>query len=406
MNLKTFFKKIIAITLGLNFLVQLIWLFGFHNERLLLLVATGLSLLAMFFFNERTKTGTQFKILIICSILFGLTNFLESGFLVRAIFDLCTFGVISSVFLIRRIGLKQLKNLFYFIIAFSLIYFAYTLSLMDFMFIGANVAREGAFRQFGSETINEGGAGIGVIVYQTQQYIVGVFSLSLLLFPLYYDKNKIKIQWIIFVLILSFIGVFVATYQKRQQLLELAIILLIFIFFYRKLLLGFIPKSRIFSAILLSVIILFGVSLDIFTATIERLNNSLDNINSFDRITELRHALAEFSVLEVIFGMGIGSKIEGTVGGNNLHIGYGTLLMKGGLFLLVFYFVKTVSNIIYCYKMTKINPVYNVGIAVSVFSLIQLSYAPGWSWYLTSLITGLAMFSRYFLNSFINNKNY
>jgi hypothetical protein len=404
-SLKIHVSKVIVVLLGLNFFTQLIWLFGFHNKRLILLAVTGTSLLGLFFYYDKSVTGTQFKGLILLSVIFGLINS-ETGFIVRAIIDLCAFGIISSVFLIQRIDRKELKTLFYLIVLSSIVYFTYTITLMDFTLIGADVDRREAFRQFGSETLSEGGESIGYIIYVTQQSIIAVFSLALLLLPLYYDNKKVKIQWVIFGLILLFNAIYIATYQKRQPLLELAVLFLIYGIYYSKLLPGLIPKSRVVTIMLIFGLLIFGLSLNVFNTTIERFNDSFNNINSFDRLIELEYALTRFSALDFVFGMGLGSKIEGTLGGNNLHIGYGTLLMKGGLLLLVFYFTQTISNIIYCYRKAKLYPIFNVGIAISIFSLIQLSIAPGWGWYITTLVTGLAMFSRYLINSIVKDKYY
>ena len=276
---------------------------------------------------------------------------------------------------------------------------------MDLSMIFDTIDRRDAFRQYGNESF-ESGARIGFIIYSTQQYIIGVLLLSLLLLPLYYNEKKAKVYWLTLGFIIVVNIIFIGTYQKRQQLLELSLILLIFIFYYRKLLPGLIPRSKIFSILIITSLVAYGVSLGVFNSTISRLTQSIEKIDSFDRISELRFALNKFSVVDIIFGKGIGSEIEGTLGGNNLHIGYGTLLMKGGLFLLIFYFSKTVSNIIYCFKKSKKYPIFYVGVAISFFSLIQLSYAPGWGWFLTSVITGLAMFSRYLIKRIIHYKYY
>lgn len=391
------------ILIGLNFFAQLIWIFGFHTERLALLVVTGGVLLGLFFIYEHSLPATILKIIILIMLIMGIEN-MNEGFVARLIYDLCTFGVISSAFLLKRMEYNQFKLLFNYLLLGSLIYFTYSISFMDFSLIGANVNRVEAFNQYGNQALGEGGANKGYIIYATQQFLVSIFALYLLLYPLYYKKNNIKIAYLELAIILIYVAIFIATYQKRQPLVEFGIIFISFALFYRKLLTNLIPKSRVISLILIFLLIAFGLSLNIFTSTLERFTDSLSNVSSFDRIYEFETALEKFEPINFIFGVGSGSLIEGTIGGDFLHIGYGNLLLKGGIVLLLFYLYQVVYNIVYCIRKVKNYSIFYVGVVISVFSLIQLAFAPGWSWYTTSIITGLAMFSRYPLNSFLYDK--
>jgi hypothetical protein len=78
--------------------------------------------------------------------------------------------------------------------------------------------------------------------------------------------------------------------------------------------------------------------------------------------------------------------------------------MKGGITLLLVYIIGTFKNIAYCIKNGKIYPEFYIGVSISIFSLVQLSYSPGYHWIFSSIVTGLAMFSRYPLKSIVFHK--
>lgn len=391
--------------LGLNYLAQLIWLFGFHNERLALLVITGFSFLGLFMLYVRSVSATILKACIVLFLLIGIIN-AQPGFYVRAIADLSALGIISSAFLIRYVTIQQLKNLIQFIFVCSTVYFIYTLFQMDLTLIGANIDRVEAFNQFGDKTLNEGGAEIGYIIYASQQYIVSVFGMCLLLLPLVYTKDK-SLKWGLMIAIgLIYSSLFIVVFQKRQPILELSLILLSFGIFYKESLVGLVPKSRFMAFTFVTLLLIGALSLNIFSATLERLLNTAENLSDFDRFTELKYALNQFSFIDYIIGKGLGSQIQHTAGATVLHIGYGTLLMKGGILLLLFYLSNTFYNIMFCIKRSKKEQIYNVGTVISLFSLVQLALAPGWSWYITSIIMGLAMFSRFPLSHLIYDKYY
>lgn len=391
--------------LSLNLFAGLLWLFGFHNLRLLLLAGSGAGLLLLFLFS--LNKNTLFKwMLIVYIIIFGfLRNFYPHG-AVNILIDFSTFGILFSVIFLRNLNERNIIRIILCIFLPSALYYLYTLPLMDFSLITAQgIKRAEAFNSFDNASL-QGGAALGYVVYQSQQLVIGQLLLVLLLMPLIANQVKKKYIYAILGVSVTFIIIFSAFYQKRQQLVEVFLVLILSIIFNRKLLKGVLPQNLLVSLLAMIMIIYFASSSDIFVNVIDRFASTLSNVSEFDRLEESEEILTSFYWYDWIFGKGIGYVAPDTPGGIILHIGYSNLIMKGGIILLSFYIFQVFKNIRYCYFQSRRFPEYKVGIVISLFSLIQLSYAPGYGWQITTIITGLAMFSRYPLKSLIYDKYY
>jgi hypothetical protein len=398
--------KIALLLLGLNFIAGFLWIFGFQTIRLLLLVSTGLVLLFLFFIKVNTRLTISIKFYLLLLITFSILSNFSFATYQTFLIDFSTIGIILSVFLFSGLNGKLVKNGVLFMMLFSILYFAYTVPFMDLSIIRSGAYnRIEAFSSYGDEMIGSG-VSMGYIIYSTQQLAVSFLLFFLLLLPFIYNRIKKRYVIIFLILIFIFIIIFSAFYQKRQQILELILCVVLANFFYKKLLQGLIPKSKIISFFILILFLIFIFSSDILSNVFSRFSDTLNNIKDFDRLEESRKVLSSFNILNWIIGKGFGYKAPDTPGGIILHIGYSNLLMKGGLILLLFYLFQAFKNIRYCNRKAKQYPVFYIGVAISIFSMIQLTYSPGYHWFVTSLIMGLAMFSRYPLKSIVHDKYY
>lgn len=397
--------NLILILLSFNLIGGLIWLFGFHNIRLLLLASTGTGLLLIFLFslNKATVFRSMFVIYIISfSLLLNIYSFNYANLLI----DLSSFGILFSVLLLNRIKKNTVYKIILFIFIPSVLYFIYSLSLMDLsLLFTQGIERKVAFNSFGSDKI-QGGAAKGQVIYQSQQLIIGHLVLILLLVPLIATQIKKKYLYLIVGVSFAFIIIFSAFYQKRQPIVEIFLVLMLSVIFNRKLLKGLLPQNLLVSFLLFIIIVYFALTSDILGNVIDRFSDTLSNVDAFDRFEESEKVFSQFYWYDWLLGKGMGYSAPNTPGGIILHIGYSNLIMKGGILLLLFYVLQVLKNIKYCYYQSKRYPEFKVGIVISLFSLVQLSYAPGYHWHITTIITGLAMFSRYPLKSLVYDKYY
>ena len=398
------FSQLAMLLLAINLIAGYIWIFGFHTQRLLALAFSGTALLFLFFVQKTTSTNLAWKLLLLFYIIYGFVkNFTFSQYPLF-LTDISAIGFISTVFLLSKINNNQLKNGTLFLILLSLAYFTYTIPFTNFSLIRSGAFdRIEAITSFGDDVV-QGGASRGYVIYATQQLSVAYLLFFLLLLP--FVNRQLKKKYVVLLIFISiiFILLFSAFYQKRQPLLELIIIITLSVFFNKKLLDGLLPKNKIISFFIGFIILYAILSANMLSNVFERFTNTLNDIENFDRLEETKQVLSTFDIFDYIFGKGFGYYAPNTPGGIILHIGYSNLLMKGGLILLAFYLTQTIKNIIFCRKKARLFPEYYVGISISIFSMIQLLYAPGYHWFATSIIAGLAMYSRYPLKSIINDK--
>src|SRR5690606_26159942 len=108
----------------------------------------------------------------------------------------------------------------------------------------SNSNRGLAFTSYGEDSLDSG-VEVGYVIYSTQQLINLYFNFVLLLLPLiHYKFSKYKIYGGIASIVI-FVLIFSAYYQKRQPLLELGLIFLIYGTLYRKSLSSVLPQKSI-----------------------------------------------------------------------------------------------------------------------------------------------------------------
>ncbi len=396
-------KNIPIFLLAINTIGSFIWIFGFHLTRLILLSGTGLILLFLFYKRKTPDSITFLKFWIFLMLVFGLQNYGEEYFPIF-IQDLCSFGMIISAYLLKDTSFKQIKKIGFFLIIIPIVYYAYSVPLMDFSLIRlGNFDRNEALNSFGN-TLLPGGADRSYVIYMTQQLMLTYLYLFLLLLPLFYKYFK-KYQILsIIVLILSIALLLTIYYQKRQSLVELILISILYILFYRQNLTGLIPKNSLISISIIAALIIFIISLNALSVVLDRFSELNENLKEFDRFEETIYTLSQFSISDWIFGKGIGSYMPNTPGFSMMHIGYSNLIFKGGIVLLIYYLVQSIKNIIYCWQKSKKYPIYNIGIVISIYSMIQMSYTGGYHFYAPVVLTGLAMFSRFLFLSIEQRK--
>lgn len=390
--------------LALNTVGSYIWVFGLHSLRLYLLSATCLILLLLLFFSKSPTQISFFKFWIFIMFLIGLQN-IQSGYIPILVVDLSSLGIIGSAFLIKNIDLRQLKRIGIFLFLVPVSYYIYTVPSLNLELLTlGDFKRELAVSSISDEILT-GGAHKSYVIYMTQQLMTLYLNLFLLLLPLYYNFFKKKTIIIMLLVSVSFLVLIASFYQKKQGLTELFLIIVLSLMFYRTLLKNLLTRNVVISLIIIGSLIGGLISFTFIEGLLLRFQDLADNIKEYDRFEETKIAFSNFSILDIMFGKGFGSFVKGTVGYSMLHIGYSNLILKGGIVLLFIYLFNTISNIKYCFVRRKSNPIFNVGIVLSLYSMLQLSYTGGYHFYAPIILTGLAMFSRFPL-TIANNKLY
>jgi hypothetical protein len=309
--------------------------------------------------------------------------------------DLSSIGLYLTPLILAGITLNQLKKALIIVFIISILFFLYSSQFLSLSMIGQD--RSEIYKdalEFTMSSLNP--------VNIWQPFSVGYLNFFLLLLPLV-SKNMSK-KLFFFLFISSFLSIIFYTiyFQKRQNLVELTLILLFYSTLCKDLLPFLFTKKKLFSIVILIAVTFSLSSISIFDPVINRFSDTLNNVSEFDRLEEANNILSDFNPINIIIGKGFGWNSEKAVStGSTVHIGYINLLMKGGLILIGFYFWQCYKNIKHCYNMSKIYREYNVGICISIFSIILLFISPGHGWYFISIITGLAMFSRFFITSLI-----
>jgi len=404
MNLFDKNSKFPLFLLILNTIGSYIWIFGMHSLRLYFLSISGILLFILFFLYKSPNSVSLFKFWIVILFFIGIQN-IQDDYMPILVVDICSFGIISSGFYIRNFSIRQLKGIGMFLFIIPITYYIYTIPLLnlDLLKIG-NFERDMAVSSISQEILT-GGASKSYVIYMTQQLFTLYLNLFLLLMPIYYKFFKRK-TIVIMILISVFLIVLIASYyQKRQGITELLLIILLYLIFYKSCLKGLLTKKVISSLVLVSFVIMGFFSFTFIEGLINRFQDLAVNIKEFDRFEETKLVLSNFSVIDMIFGKGLGSFAMNTAGFSILHIGYSNFILKGGLVLVSIYLYNTFANIKYCFRRSKVNPIFNVGVAISLFSLIQLTYTSGYNFYAPVILTGLAMFSRFPLMYLYDSKS-
>lgn len=324
----------------------------------------------------------------------GIQN-IGPGYIPILVVDLCSFGIISTAYMVKNIDPFKLKRIGLFLFFVPISYYAITVPQLNLQLLTlGSFKRELAVSTI-SEQILAGGASKSYVVYMTQQLMGVYLNLFLLLLPLYYKFFKRRTVMVMIFLSISAIVLIASYYQKKQGITELFLILMLYLLFYRGSLKELLTRNVVISLGIISAILAGLLSFTFIEGLIFRFKDLAENISEFDRLEETKFAFSNFKIIDFLFGKGLGSYVDNTAGYSMLHIGYSNFILKGGIVLLVMYLFNTLTNIAYCIRNKKKSPIFNVGIAISVFSLIQLTYTGGYHFYAPVILTGLAMFSRY-----------
>ena len=380
--------------LVLNLVASFLWIFGVESIRLLLLSGSGFCLLLLFYFRRSSVEIDILKFLVILLIVRGMLNFSMEDYIATLAIDLSALGIITSFSVFHKISYKYFVTVMTVGIIGILIFYLFTLQYVDFsLVLDSDLERRDMFTSIKQSDSEDQGS--GYVVYHTQQLIMNYLVIFLLLLPIFIRSfNRLQITIILLATAAAFIS-YSAFYQKRQSLVEFALIIILTIIFHKKAFSHILPNNLLIYLLLIGTGIYFLISSDLLVNVFDRFQQVSD-LEDFDRLEEAVQVLGNFDVLDLILGKGLGYKAVNTPGGSILHIGYANIFMKGGLLFLGYYLFQSFKNFIYCLRRSGESPLFLTGCSITVFSMVSLTYSPGYHWFLISLVMGLSMFSRYF----------
>ncbi|HAV12396.1 MAG TPA: hypothetical protein DCX06_02705 [Opitutae bacterium] len=187
-------------------------------------------------------------------------------------------------------------------------------------------------------------------------------------------------------------------YSKRQGLLEFGF-LAAFILYYFIFTKG--GKGRQWALAALGIgmsstigfIILKGGALNfLLSRVIGRFSDiGYEGVENLDRIREVTYMLESMTPLRLIIGNGFLSFDYGFRAFYNLHLGYGNLLFKGGIFLVLFYIAVGLFNI-YTMLRNRVHPNRHIAMFFAAYMLLQYCYAGLWGYVPSLFWVGFAVF--------------
>ncbi|GLR18862.1 hypothetical protein [Portibacter lacus] len=287
---------------------------------------------------------------------------------------------------------KDLKFLVGFYVVFFIIDLIITGRYLDPTIAFTATDRRDAFRQI------SGALGHAHKAYQLH---VILSSLALLMFALTLEYIKEK-KWIIFsslsVVALVFLGLF---YQKRNVFIEVAIFSFFLIILPS---LKFTKSGRNFKIIGILVfasLVALYLNQDIFRSgvnlVLDRFSNSGNyqrqgNYSSYERFAETQFYLDQYQSYYYLIGRGLTSFVPGAEGGNNLHLGVGNLLLKGGVPMVLSVLGLLVLNILYSIRMFFLKGI-KIGLWIQSFCLLSLcTYLALWGWFPNIIYLPISLF--------------
>lgn len=386
-----------------NVLAPLFSFFGYHNLYLFSIIFPGFYFICFFFLNLRNRDALNYSSLIIIMFVASVWNInIGFGYFISMANDLATTGLFILPFYLGKFSFRQLKLFFLglYAVSFSIFFFIIydndlsgLFGVSDRDLVYKELLSLASFASFNS----------AIDLTSILAFCLAYTTLGFLFMPFFLNSIDKKSYYLIIVLaILQFLIYEILT-QKRQNVVEFGLIYAFALTLTRKL----YPKS-LFSNWIFRVLVLF-VLLSVFSksevvATLfERFRESSRNISEFDRLEEARDIFSEYNLLNYFVGNGFGWLAQKAVStGETVHIGYMNLMNKGGLMYVLFYLFQVTKNILYCWKRIKLDNFYFVGITFSIFSFVMLFFAPGYGWYFSSIITGMGMFSRFFINDLVS----
>lgn len=398
--------KIFILGMLLTFSGMLLWIWNLNTIRLGLIVLGEFSylsagLIAIFYEKKHLKLSVLGKAAILfytffyfyCLVVNIFADGFHSDYIPNLFWDSGFFFI--GIGCLSFVGARS-KDFKLFVLAY-IGFFILDLTITG-KYLNAAVAftatdRRDAFRLI-SETLGH--------AHKAYQLHVILSSLALVSFAFAVEFIREK-KWIILslfgVLGMLFLGMF---YQKRNVFLEIAFFSFFFIFLpslkttrrgiYFKIL-GFL--SIVGLCILYFFNDLFRSGIDIVLNRFQNSGNTAtegEGYSSNERIAETQFFLDQFEYYYYYIGRGLTSFVPGAEGGNNLHLGAGNLILKGGYFMLCCFTILVLVNMIVGVKSFFLNGDKTL-LWLSSFCLVSFySYLSMWGWFPNIMYLPIALF--------------
>lgn len=383
---------------------MLLWIWDLNTIRLAL-ITTGLfgyltaGITAVFYEKKLNKLSVLGKAGVLFYVFFffyGLiVNQLGDGFYPKYFPNLlwdCGFffiglGCLSFI----NIGVKEIK----WVIGFYLSFFLLDL-IITAPYLNPTVAFQATDRRDAFRLISDA-LGHAHKAYQLH-VILSSLALIFFAFTLEYIKEK---KWVICsalaVAAMLFLGLF---YQKRNIFLEISVFAFFFIF---------LPSFKITKTgrnlkIFGSLVILFLIGLyftnDLINSGVNIVLNRFEDSgnvshggkNTNERLEETYHFFRQYDEVYYWIGRGLSSFVIGAEGGNNLHLGMGNFILKGGYIMLASVTSLLLLNIFYSVKLFFFKGI-KIVLWIQAFCLAAIyTYLSLWGWFPNIMYLPVALY--------------
>ena len=284
-----------------------------------------------------------------------------------------------------------------------LIYFAVfvldmllTLKYLDLSGVLSSGDRRDAFR-----AVESGVGDTKNAVYILHMILAQMFFLIFALCIEYIRKWKWILACIPFMLLTLYLGVF---YQKRFVFAEFALFLSVFIMApsAKESMKGILSKIIILVLGIIAGVVAYNnktVSF-LFGLVGNRFLEGAEKGAGFERFDETAHFFAQYDFYYYIFGRGFTSFVTGAEGGNNLHLGMGNFILKGGYIILTLFTVMLVISFFKgIWNLWSTNRRFDLWISTYVLLAIY-TYLSFWGWFPNIIFVSLAILSSDFTKNF------
>jgi len=224
--------------------------------------------------------------------------------------------------------------------------------------------------------------------------ILSALALVFFAFTLEFIKEK---KWIFMsflsVIAMLFFGLF---YQKRNIFLEIGLFTVFFVF---------LPSFKITrtgrNLKILGGVVIFGLVVLYFNnellnsgvnLVLNRFSEGANKSGPNERLAETYFFFEQFDSIYYFFGRGLTSFVSGTEGGNNLHLGMGNFILKGGYLMLGSLTVLLLLNILFSIRLFFLKGI-KVLLWIQVFCLFSnYVYLSFWGWFPDIMSFPLSLF--------------
>jgi hypothetical protein len=214
------------------------------------------------------------------------------------------------------------------------------------------------------------------------------------LFLKYYFNRNLKIG--LYLIILHFI--LSLLFLKRAGFVDALLLILLAILFSKNL------RKASSTIVIISLFVLFSLLFfsDYLDLVLNRFLDTGENIEEWDRITEVDNYFAEATQLQQVTGFGANNYLNMSFIGiedkavNSLHIGAYNILYKGG-FLYATFILFLIIKIISLYKYINYNVEIKIGFILGIVFVTSFTYQQGWSYVPTIFFTLLPIYRAIYL---------